>query len=295
MTFALALLIGALVGLLAGALGVGGGILAVPVLVYLLGQDPHAATAESLVIVLVSSVAALPSRFRRHQVRLAVGVVFGFCSALGAVAGTWLNRVISGDAVMLAFAVLLAGVAVLMGRNGLRERRLELVGSLGASAAATDDTTGECALTWRRLPVYLVLGTFTGIMVGFFGIGGGFAMVPVLVLLMRFPTRVAQGTSFVVISVVSVISILTRVLGPLVAALPPFAAFASGVGVAQTLPVAPLHIDWLVAILFALGSGVGSAVGSPLSNRVRASTLTFMFVLLLVAVSIYTAATTLLA
>ena len=259
------LLIGAFVGLLAGALGIGGGILAIPVLVYLLGQDPHAATAESLVIVLVTSAAALPSRFKNHQVRLGTGFVFGICSALGAFIGTKVNALVDSRVMMYSFAALLAAVAALMLRNGLKARRqenaLEAFGHDPYEQPKEDHD--EQQLSWKKLPMFLLVGTFTGIMVGFFGIGGGFAMIPILVLVMGYSMRVAAGTSFIVISVVSLISLLMRI-------------------------GTPVEIDWLVAVLFAVGSGIGSAVGSPLSNKARASTLTFIFCALLVLVAIYT-------
>ncbi|MDY6083625.1 MAG: sulfite exporter TauE/SafE family protein [Actinomycetaceae bacterium] len=262
--------VGIFVGLLAGALGIGGGILAIPVLVYLLGQDPQAATAESLVIVIVTSLAALPSRFASHQVRLATGVLFGLCSSLGAYLGTKINQAVSGDAMMYAFAALLVAVAILMLRNGLQQKAKEdAAAQQGIDAVhANDDDGHEQAQTLRKLPQFIAIGTFTGMLVGFFGIGGGFAMIPILVLVMGYSMRVAAGTSFIVITVVSVISLLLRI-------------------------GSPVEIDWLVAVLFALGSGVGSAVGSPLSNRARQSTLTFVFVFLLVAVAVYTFVVTL--
>ncbi|MDD7465182.1 MAG: sulfite exporter TauE/SafE family protein [Actinomycetaceae bacterium] len=262
--------IGIAVGLLAGALGIGGGILAIPVLVYLLGQDPHAATAESLVVVIVTAMAALPSRFKHRQVRLGTGIVFGLCSAAGAFAGTALNAFVDGDVMMYCFAALLLAVAVMMLRNGLKQRREE---NAALASGASEETLDEQAddheqkLSWKKLPMFLLVGTFTGVMVGFFGIGGGFAMIPILVLIMGYSIRVAAGTSFIVIAVVSIISLLMRI-------------------------GTPVQIDWMVALLFAAGSGIGSAVGSPLSNKARASTLTFIFVALLIAVAIYTAIVT---
>lgn len=266
------ILIGIAIGLLAGALGIGGGILAIPVLVYLLGQDPHAATAESLVIILVTSAAALPSRFKNHQVRLSVGAIFGFCSAFGAVVGARLNAVVNGDLVMLLFAALLVGVAITMLNGGLRDRRAENAAIASGTSLAEFEAEAEpddVRISWRKIPLMLLIGSGTGLLVGFFGIGGGFAMIPVLVFVMRYSIRVAAGTSFIVILVLSVTALLSRI----------------GTGV---------QIDWLVAILFAIGSGVGSAIGSPLSNRARASTLTFIFVALLVVVAIYICITTVL-
>ena len=270
--FVEAVAVGAAVGLLAGALGIGGGILAIPVLVYLLGQDPHAATAESLVIVIITSAAALPSRFKHHQVRLGIGVLFGLCSAVGAIGGSYLNAYVPSNAVMYAFSALLAVVAVVMLRNALLARRKENA-ALATGVTLAEHEAGEeaddVAFSWSRLPLMLALGTVTGVMVGFFGIGGGFMMIPVLMLALKFSIRTAAGTSFIVITVTSLISLASR-LGTHV------------------------EFDPLVALLFAIGSGAGAAIGSPLSNRARPSTLTFIFVVLLIAVAIYTLVATLL-
>lgn len=260
------------VGIVAGALGIGGGILAIPVLVYLLHQDPVVATAESLVIVIVTSAAALPSRFKHNQVRLSTGVLFGICSAIGALIGTQLNAMVDGNIMMYSFAVLLCAVAAFMGYKGMNSRRAEnaqIAANIDISDVDNEDTSAEKPVTVQKIPQLILVGTFTGALVGFFGIGGGFMMIPVLVAVMGYSMRVAAGTSFIYITVVSLISLAMRFIVP-----------AAGDIVGQ--------IDWLVAAFFAIGSGIGSAIGSPLSNKARQSTLTFIFCGLLVAVAIYT-------
>ena len=125
MSTVLALVIGVGVGVVVGALGAGGGILSVPVLVYLLGQSPHEAASGSLVIVLVTALVSLPSRARHHQVRWRDGALFGLLSSAGAWAGSWLNSLVDGQVLMLLFSVLLLVVAALMARRALAERRTE--------------------------------------------------------------------------------------------------------------------------------------------------------------------------
>ena len=253
MLYLIALVSGIAVGLLAGALGIGGGVLAVPILVYILGQPPHAAIAESLVIVLASALAALPSRIKRRQLRLQMGLAFGVFSSLGAIFGSWLNAKADPNLMMFAFGVMLCGVAILMFFRGLKTRRDENNPAPAAPPA-------EIPFTWRTLPVVIPVGFAVGILVGFFGIGGGFIVVPVLMLIMRYSIRVASGTSFAVIIVSALVSLATRF------------GFA-------------VDFNILIALAFALGSAVGSAIGSPLSNRARASTLTFIFVVLLAVVA----------
>lgn len=137
MALLLALGIGTGVGLIVGALGAGGGILSVPVLVYVLGQSPHQAASGSLVIVLVTALAALPSRARHGQVRWRDGALFGLLSAAGAWGGSWLSAQVDGEALMVMFCALLVVVAALMARRALRERRDEGLqrGALGGPDA----------------------------------------------------------------------------------------------------------------------------------------------------------------
>lgn len=137
MALLLALGIGTGVGLIVGALGAGGGILSVPVLVYVLGQSPHQAASGSLVIVLVTALVALPSRARHGQVRWRDGALFGLLSAAGAWGGSWLSAQVDGEALMVMFCALLVVVAALMARRALRERRDEGLqrGALGGPDA----------------------------------------------------------------------------------------------------------------------------------------------------------------
>ena len=122
MALLLALGIGTGVGLIVGALGAGGGILSVPVLVYVLGQSPHQAASGSLVIVLVTALAALPSRARHGQVRWRDGTLFGLLSAAGAWGGSWLSAQVDGEALMVMFCALLVVGAGRLARPGLRGR-----------------------------------------------------------------------------------------------------------------------------------------------------------------------------
>ena len=103
---------GLLIGVLLGALGGGGSILTVPVLVYLLGQEPHAATTGSLLIVGITAAAGMIAHWRAGRVRLAPGIAFGVLGAAGSYAGTRLGGQVSLDWALLAVftAAALAGV-----------------------------------------------------------------------------------------------------------------------------------------------------------------------------------------
>ena len=108
--------LGFLVGLSLGALGGGGSILAVPALVYGVGESPQGATATSLLVVGVAALIGVVPHWRRGNVRLAAGLLFGVAGLGGSVVGTWLNGGVDGDVLLLAFSVFMvvAGVAMVL-------------------------------------------------------------------------------------------------------------------------------------------------------------------------------------
>ncbi|MCK7637541.1 sulfite exporter TauE/SafE family protein [Corynebacterium sp. P7202] len=242
--------IGVLVGVVIGALGAGGGIISVPVLTYLLGQTEHAATNGSLVIVAVTALLTLPRKARTGQVRWRDGVVFASMGCLGAVGGRLVNERIDGRLLFLLFSVLLLGVAAMMSRDAIRQRRRENAG--GGGVGVVPEPSGP------RAPVLIAgAAVLTGLLTGLFGVGGGFVVVPVLILFMRFTVREAAATSLLVMVIAAGVSILTGAVR------------------------GTFDVNWPVVLLFTAGSTLGGMLGGPLSERARPSTLTLLFSLLL--------------
>ena len=197
-----ALLIGAFVGIVVGSLGAGGGILSVPILVYILGQDPHQATGLSLIIVGLTAAVSLATRARSGSVAWPEGTIFAFAG----LAGTW------------------AGAAL------------------------------------------------TGFLTGFFGVGGGFAIVPALHLALRYPMKRASATSLLVMVITAAFGLASRTL-------------------AGTLTITA-EAGVMVA-LFAAASMGGGIVGARLTKRVSNRVLGFVFAALLVCVAASTLVATL--
>ncbi|MCS6711917.1 sulfite exporter TauE/SafE family protein [Brachybacterium sp. EF45031] len=285
----LAIGVGLGIGVVVGALGAGGGILAVPVLVYLLGMRPADAAASSLVIMGITALVSLRHHGRAGNVAWRDGVVFGLVSVLGAVAGSRVSVLVPPRVLMGLFGALLLVVAVTMLRKGLATRRTErrlaeaetarTDPGEGADDAAGDEAsadaptvTGSVAAAPHHGPSVLgVAGaaTFTGLITGFFGVGGGFVVVPMLVLALGLAMRRASGTSLLVMVIVSATSLLARI----------------GTDV---------HLDWPTTLLFAASSSVGGLIGGPVSARMRPSTLTLVFSGLLAVVAAVTLLSTLL-
>jgi len=264
---ALALPIGLLIGLSLGALGGGGSILTVPALVYLLGQDPRAATTGSLLIVGISALAGMAAHYRAGRVRVVQGLVFGGLGIAGAYVGSRLSETVPPPVLLAAFSVLMLVVAAMMVFRSRAQLPAVRDGELEAGPANSPvlqlQPTFICDCP--RVLKVVMTATAVGLLTGFFGVGGGFVVVPALVLALGFTMPVAVGTSLLVIAINTTSALLSRM----------------GHGI---------HLDWQLIGAFTLAAIVGSLLGGQLTTRVNPQRLTAAFTLLLVAVALYTAA-----
>lgn len=265
--------LGFLIGLSLGALGGGGSILAVPALVYGAGQDPKAATTTSLLIVGVSALFGMVSHQRAGRVRIGTGLVFGAVGIGGSLLGSSLNRSVDPNVLLLAFSGLMVIAAWRMWASS---RRPAAGSPAGPPASAGPRSVGAAVSTIdrHRLDVATALkvalaGSLVGLLTGFFGVGGGFVIVPALVLALRFEMPEAVGTSLLVIAVNSAFALSQRVV--------------------------TTGIDWATATPFLVAAMMGVLSGTRLARRVPAQKLSRWFVGLLVAVAAYTAVRSILA
>ena len=260
---ALAVPIGLLIGLSLGALGGGGSILTVPALVYALGQDTHAATSGSLLIVGVTAIAGMTAHHRAGRVRVAAGSVFGVLGVAGSYVGSQLSATVAPDALLAAFSLLMLVVAAVMFARGRRRDRA--TGDKGVDESPIFTLRPALGCACQRAAKVLATATGVGLLTGFFGVGGGFVVVPALVLVLGFSMPVAVGTSLLVISINSASALVARM----------------GDGLA---------LDWAVIGTFTGAAIIGSLLGGWATSRVPPRVLSQVFVLLLVTVALYTAA-----
>jgi len=262
---------GLLMGLLLGALGGGGSILTVPVLVYLLRQEPHAATAGSLLIVGITAAGGMIAHRRAGRVRLAPGITFGVLGAAGSYAGTRLSSSVPPDLLLSLFAglMLAAAAAMLRRRHGTAGQRERAAGRPPTPAQASGPR-----MTWQRAGRGTVLrrglkiiaaATGVGLLTGFFGVGGGFVIVPALVLVLGFHMPAAVGTSLLVIAINSA------------------AALAARLG-------SQVSLDWPLLAVFTAAALAGVLAGNRVASRVDPSRLATAFTVLLIAVAAYSLA-----
>ena len=268
MTLALlaAVVAGALIGLSLGALGGGGSILAVPVLLAL-GQTATQATTGSLVVVGVTSVAGAVTAYRAGNVLLARGVAFGVVAIAGAVAGAHASSAVPEDVLLTAFAGLMLVVAGLMAVRQLRNRRGSSSGA-HADRPRLDDPiitfSPVFACQCPRALKVLTTATLVGALTGLLGVGGGFLVVPALLLALALPMQTAVGTSLVVITITSAAALAVR----------------AGSGASP---------DWTLVLALTVASSLAAVAGAKVSDRVGTGRLEPAFTILVLAVAVYTA------
>lgn len=219
---------GGVIGLVLGLVGGGGSILAVPLLVYVVGVgSTHAAIGTAAVAVAFNAVAGLVGHARSGTIKWRCAAVFALAGVVGAALGAEVGKAFDGKKLLLLFGVLMIGVGLAM----LRTRRgIEMPGVR---------LTRESAST--LLPRLVPIGLAVGLAAGFFGIGGGFLIVPGLILATAMPLRVAVGTSLVVVA-------------------------ALGLTTATSYALSGL-IDWAMVALLVVGGMGGAVAGIVLGRR----------------------------
>ena len=244
---ALSVASGSLVGFSLGLVGGGGSILAVPLLIYLVGvSDPHVAIGTGAIAVAANAAANLANHVRAGNVKWRCASVFALAGIAGAFLGSTLGKIIDGQKLLALFAIVMLVVGVLM----LRGRSGEGVPSV--------------KLNRENLPKLLASGLFTGALSGFFGIGGGFLIVPALIAATGMPILYAVGSSLLAVT-------------------------AFGVTTAANYALSGF-VDWSLAALFITGGVLGGLLGSRSANSLadRKGALNTVFAAMIFAVAIYT-------
>ncbi len=233
------------IGLALGLLGSGGSILTVPVLVYLLGQDEKSAIAGSLLVVGVIATSGGLQHAWRRSVDWRSVLYFGLPGMAGTYGGAWLGGRVSGALQLAVFAIVMLLAAALMLRPSPK-----------LDPAASSIT--------RRAPGKVVLdGLAVGLLTGFVGVGGGFLIVPALVLLSGLSMHLAVGTSLVIIALKS------------------FTGFFKYLEVLQDLG---LSLDWNILLLLCVIGVFGSLLGQRLGHHVPQLVLQRLFAIFLLLI-----------
>ena len=248
----LALASGGFIGLMLGVVGGGGSILAVPLLLYLVGiKDPHVAIGTSAVAVSANAFANLATHARAGTVKWPCAATFAISGFAGAYWGAEFGRMIDSRKLLLMFSAIMLAVAIAM--------------TLSKSEQGNPRVHLTAKIAVRLVPIGLV----TGLVAGFFGIGGGFLIVPGIMFASGMPIINAIGSSL-------------------------FAVGILGVATAINYAQAGL-VDWRLSALLIGGGIVGGIGGQRLAVRLSAekSLLSRIFAAILVVIAVYMAARTL--
>lgn len=242
----LTLFAGGIVGFSLGLIGGGGSVLAVPLLLYVVGvRDPHVAIGTSALAVALNAFANLAQHARAGNVKWPCATTFAVSGVVGALIGSTIGKMINGQHLLALFAV----VMVVVGVSMLRSRSSE--GDPGVH------------MTAKMAPRLVAVGLGAGLLSGFFGIGGGFLIVPGLIAASGMPMLNAVGSSL-------------------------FSVGAFGVTTAANYALSGL-VDWRIAILFIVGGVAGGMVGMKLAMRLAGNrgALVKIFAVVLFVVAAY--------
>lgn len=255
----LAIFAGMTTGIVLGVFGSGGSIIALPALMYLLNVAPKSAIAMSLGVVAVTATLSAIDHWRRGNVKVRVALVFGLFGVAGTFAGARLGLVTPVVVQLGLFALVMYAAAWRMLRPAIPQPvAAGGVVAVGGDAAAL----ASCHHFFSPCMGHIALhGIGVGVLTGLVGVGGGFLIVPALVLLSGIPMRQAVGTSLAIVAAKS------------------YAGFAGYMG--------GVPIDWGVMAGFTAVTVVGSFVGAHFADRVSQETLKRAFVWFLVVVATY--------
>lgn len=239
--FITGLILSAAIGLSLGLIGGGGSILTVPILVYFLGVGPHEAVVMSLAVVGATSLFGSYLHFRKDNLDFRRGLMFGSAGIIGALIGSPLTKLVSPEILLMSFGLLMLIVASVM--IWRRKHALEEAPHAGHPAKA------------------ILSGLGVGVLTGFLGVGGGFLIVPALVLFGGMAMKKAVGTSLFVIF----LNCLAGLTGHL------------GQG----------ELNWMLTGIVISLAVIGAVVGTVISHRVAAQRLQGIFAILVLGVGLF--------
>lgn len=271
--FLVSLVVGLAVGVLAGLLGIGGGMLLVPAFKLGYDMDSLMCTATSLFTIIPTSVSGAISHIRNKTCLPKLGVAAGLGGACLSPLGVWLATLSPDWAVMGAAALIIAYSSVTMFRKALKAPKVPRGAGAGAADAAAKEAAAEDraaaierahaeapTIGWREAAIGAAIGLFAGLASGYVGVGGGFIMVPLMMSILHVPMKLTSGTSLIAVMILAVPGTVTQAL----------------LG----------NINWIAGIAVACGSIPGATLGAKLIPKVPERQLRFLFAGFLVVAAV---------
>ncbi len=261
MVVVLLLLTGWIAGTVGSLIGLGGGIITVPVLLYLssatrlMDISPQVIVATSLVVIVITALSSTISYTRQGKIDYRSGLLFAVGSCPGAVLGVWINQYLHTDQFVLYFGLFLliaAGLLILKLKpvvsSATRTSFISL--PLTFSKTYTDQQTGEESIYGYSLLSALLVSFCVGVVSSLFGVGGGILMVPAMLLLFRFPPQAATATSMFIVLLTAMLGSVTNLFYD--------------------------NIHWIYALVLAPGAWLGGITGARLSRSIKGANLKYI-------------------
>jgi uncharacterized membrane protein YfcA len=239
-------------GILASLLGVGGGFLIVPIIMFLCGLDSHFAIGTSLMTLVFTATSSTFAYFKQKRIDYKIGLILAACTTPGAILGAYTTKFISAGVLTLLLGLLLiyVGIKVLTRSKEQKDERSLRPTSFSRKRSIVDSfgVVFDYSVDLERgMPLSFLEGFFSGLL----GIGGGIVMMPVLVLGVGFPIHIAVATSMFVMIFTTLSGAITHLL----------------LG----------HVIIQYVILLAIGVSIGTQIGARIARRLKSKTLERVF------------------
>ncbi|MEN2465565.1 sulfite exporter TauE/SafE family protein [Ornithinibacillus sp. FSL M8-0202] len=263
MVFLICIIVGILTAFVGSLVGLGGGVILIPILILLYQfvpgfewATPQAIVGISLITMIFTSLASTLAYLKDGRVDYKTGLLFLFGSIPGSIVGSWLNQFMETEAFLLYFGVIVIGISMLFFIKQQPHKKTVSNGKNQRTFHVDGKVYHYTVSTWFAFFLSLIVGTLSGL----FGIGGGSIMVPAMILLFGFPVHIATATSMFMIFFVSIIGATTHI--------------ALG------------HIVWEYVLFFIPGAWIGGKLGAKVSQILKGKTLEWILRITLVLIGI---------
>lgn len=263
MVFLICILVGIVTAFVGSLVGLGGGVILIPILILLFQfvpgfewATPQAIVGISLISMIFTSLASTLTFLKKGRVDYKTGLLFLSGSIPGSVFGSWLNQYIETDVFLLYFGILIIAISMLFFLKQKPQKKTAFNGKNQRTFHVDGELYSYSVSTWFAFILSLIVGTLSGL----FGIGGGSIMVPAMILLFGFPVHIATATSMFMIFFVSIIG--------------------------STTHIALGHIVWEYALFFIPGAWIGGKLGAKVSQLLKGKTLEWILRITLVLIGL---------
>ena len=237
---------GFICGTVMGLTGGGGSILAVPMLVYLVKVPFHSAVAVALIVVIASAIFGLLLKLKKSEIIYSAGIIFAITGIIFAPIGSYISTLLNAKILGICFACLMLVVGSL---TWLKSRN-------NPNMNSSNETARNNKLSIKSIIVLLQAGIVAGLLAGMFGVGGGFIIVPTLLLTIQMPIKKAIATSLMVMTLVALSGLLSHIRH-------------------TTIP-------WEIVGIFVLGAIIGMFAATGIRDKINAQLLQKIFAVILI-------------